>query len=432
MNEVGEFKMPNNFKLVTNNTRTRNSSFIMSFKNEKPVTPQNPATAFVLNELLNQGSKFRQEEQFTDDMNKNDIGITFSVGENFIDCAASSDCNDIPNALMSAKEVLYNPRFDNDVLEEVKTYIKDDIIRAEKRPSDKLDAEIYKGHLAGISNKEILDNIDSVTLDDVKDLYTQIMSQAKGSFVISAPLRQNPALMNTVMSEIGRCPQVKDFNSKLYDDYKPVEAAKVLTDTHNKNQADILMAYKFKVNGNIKDTVAMELLNTILGGGPSSRLFSDLREKQHLAYSVHSYLDNSHNSKALILSIGTTTENKDTGEISYDNVQKSIEGFKKHVEKLKTEKISQQELESAKLSLKSSLLSQNSSGAGKCHTLAYSLDTPYGLTRENQIIDMIDSITVDDIYNAANYIFSTKPVYSIVATDNTLKNNAEYLKSLAV
>ena len=432
MNEVGEFKMPNNFKLVTNNTRTRNSSFIMSFKTEKPVTPQNPATAFVLNELLNQGSKFRQEEQFTDDMNKNDIGITFSVGENFIDCAASSDCNDIPNALMSAKEVLYNPRFDNDVLEEVKTYIKDDIIRAEKRPSDKLDAEIYKGHLAGISNKEILDNIDSVTLDDVKDLYTQIMSQAKGSFVISAPLRQNPALMNTVMSEIGRCPQVKDFNSKLYDDYKPVEAAKVLTDTHNKNQADILMAYKFKVNGNIKDTVAMELLNTILGGGPSSRLFSDLREKQHLAYSVHSYLDNSHNSKALILSIGTTTENKDTGEISYDNVQKSIEGFKKHVEKLKTEKISQQELESAKLSLKSALLSQNSSGAGKCHTLAYSLDTPYGLTRENQIIDMIDSITVDDIYNAANYIFSTKPVYSIVATDNTLKNNAEYLKSLAV
>ena len=147
---------------------------------------------------------------------------------------------------------------------------------------------------------------------------------------------------------------------------------------------------------------------------------------------VHSYLDNSHNSKALILSIGTTTENKDTGEISYDNVQKSIEGFKKHVEKLKTEKISQQELESAKLSLKSALLSQNSSGAGKCHTLAYSLDTPYGLTRENQIIDMIDSITVDDIYNAANYIFSTKPVYSIVATDNTLKNNAEYLKSLAV
>ena len=431
MNEVNEFKMPNNFRIVISNIPTRNSSFIMSFKTENPVTTQNPATAFVLNKILNQGSKFRTEEQFTDDMNKDDIGLSFSVGENLIDCCASADCNDIQKALASAMEVLYNPRFNDEVLEEVKAYIRDDILRAEKTPSDKLNSEIYKGHLAGISNQEILDNIDKVTLDDVKNLYAMILSQAKGSFVISAPLRQNPMLMNTIFAEIGRCPQVKDFNSKLYDDYKPVESSKVLTDTHNKNQADILMAYKFKINGNIKDTVALELLNTILGGGPSSRLFNDLREKQHLAYSVHSYLDNSHNSKALVLSIGTTTENKDTGEISYENVEKSIEGFKKHVEKLRTEKVTPEELESAKLSLKSALLSQNSSGAGKCHTLAYSLDTPYGLTRENQLIDLIDSITVEDINNTANYIFSTKPVYSIVATENTLKNNEKYLNSLA-
>ena len=44
--------------------------------------------------------------------------------------------------------------------------------------------------------------------------------------------------------------------------------------------------------------------------------------------------------------------------------------------------------------------------------------------------DMIDSITADDIYNAANYIFAGKPVYSIVATENTLKHNQEFLNSL--
>ena len=44
---------------------------------------------------------------------------------------------------------------------------------------------------------------------------------------------------------------------------------------------------------------------------------------------------------------------------------------------------------------------------------------------------MIDKITVDDIYNTANYIFKEKPTYSIVATENTLKANEDYLKSLA-
>ena len=54
----------------------------------------------------------------------------------------------------------------------------------------------------------------------------------------------------------------------------------------------------------------------------------------------------------------------------------------------------------------------------------------YGPTYKNQYLDMIDNITVDDIYNAANYVFSGKPLYSIVATQDTLDANKEYLDSL--
>lgn len=432
MNEVKEYNLQNNFRVVTNNIPTRNSSFVLSFNTKEPFKIQNPAAAFVLDEILNQGSMFRDDDKFSEDMRKDDIGIHFGFGENFIECSANSDCDDVWKALASAKEVLYYPRFTDEVLQKVKTYIKDDIGRSEKQPSQKLSAELYKGHLAGITNDEILENIDKVTLDDVKNLYAEIMANAKGSFVISAPLKQNPQIMNNVFEQMSNCPRVNTFTSELYDDYRPVQAAKVLTDTHNKNQADILMAYKFKVNGNIKDSVSLVLLNTILGGGPSSRLFNDLREKQQLAYSVRSNLENSHNSKALVLSIGTTTENKETGEVSYDNVKKSIEGFKYHINKLKTEKVTQEELDSAKLSLKDSILTYNQSGRGKGSTLADSLNTPYGITRENQILDMIDKITVDDIYNAANYAFSGQPTYSLVATENTLKNNEEYLKSLKV
>ena len=39
---------------------------------------------------------------------------------------------------------------------------------------------------------------------------------------------------------------------------------------------------------NIKDLVTIRLMNLILGGNPSSRLFMDLREKEKLAYHVRS------------------------------------------------------------------------------------------------------------------------------------------------
>ena len=43
---------------------------------------------------------------------------------------------------------------------------------------------------------------------------------------------------------------------------------------------------------------------------------------------------------------------------------------------------------------------------------------------------MIDEITVDDIQNAARYVFAGKPIYSVLATQNTLDYNKEFFKSL--
>ena len=43
---------------------------------------------------------------------------------------------------------------------------------------------------------------------------------------------------------------------------------------------------------------------------------------------------------------------------------------------------------------------------------------------------MIDKITADDIQNVAKNVFGGKPLYSVLATKNTLENNKEYFKSL--
>ena len=125
-----------------------------------------------------------------------------------------------------------------------------------------------------------------------------------------------------------------------------------------------------------------------------------------------------------------TLENKETGETSFDNIQRSIDGFNRHIEKIKTEKVTDEELNNAKLTLKNSILTALHSADGKNNTLMQSGDSAYGIQRVNLYFKEIDNITADDIYNTANYVFSGKPTYSIVATENTLKANEEYLAKL--
>ena len=283
----------------------------------------------------------------------------------------------------------------------------------------------------GYTKEEILNSIDKVTLEDVKNLYKYILENSQANIVISAPFSRKPELKQLIFNEIAELPKVADKNSSMQEIYTEIEKTKVLTDVHAKPQAQIIEAYKFKVNQNIKDEITLNLLNIILGGGPSSRLFNDLREKQHLAYSVHSEVALMDDIGTIALDIGTTTENLDTNEISYDNVKKSIEGFNKHIEKMKSEKVSDEELQNAKLTLRNRILNSNETNSGKNKSLEYGLISPYGINQENMILEMINKITPEDIQNAANYIFKGKPVYSILATENTLKQNKEFLNSLS-
>ena len=430
MSKVKEYNLSNNYKLLTLNSKTDNVEIALKIdKGEKYV--KKPSAKLVLSHLLNEGSMFKNCEDFDTGLAEEGIVKGFSASDSAVSTLVGCDSSNIDKAFSAIKEVVDNPRFTQEEFEKAKNLIIDNIKISDKSAVDKLNSELFKGLPEGYSKDEILSDLESLTLDDVKELYRNILSDGKGIISISAPFDKKPELKNQVFKSAADLTPVKDFHPvELQTVFTPVDDSKVLIDVDNKSQAEIIESFKFKRNLNMKDDVAVQLLNIILGANPSSRLFMDLREKEKLAYQVKSNYKCVDDIGVLSLRIKTTTENVETGEKSFDNVKRSIDGFNKHVNIFRTEKVSEEELENAKLSLKNQVLNSNHNDLDRNITLTNELDSPYGLGKTNLYIDTIDSITVDDIYNASNYIFKSAPVYSILATKNTIDANSEYLKSL--
>jgi hypothetical protein len=80
--------------------------------------------------------------------------------------------------------------------------------------------------------------------------------------------------------------------------------------------------------------------------------------------------------------------------------------------------------------MKTDLLSMTETDSYKTEMLCKNMDTPYGVNYLNEKFRLIDSITADDILNAAKYVFSSKPVYAISATKDSLDANKEFIDGL--
>lgn len=86
------------------------------------------------------------------------------------------------------------------------------------------------------------------------------------------------------------------------------------------------------------DYAAAKVLTTVLGGGMAGRLFSELRDKQALAYTASAYLDPMRDPSVLIVYLGTAP----------DSASRAEEALRKEIERIRTERVSAEELRRAK------------------------------------------------------------------------------------
>ena len=163
---------------------------------------------------------------------------------------------------------------------------------------------------------------------------------------------------------------------------------------------------------------ASYILNTLLGGGMSSRLFQNIRERQGLAYAIYSDLNPYRDTGCLSVYAGTSRE----------SAAKVVQSIVSEFRKLKSETVPAEELRRGKDQLKGSLMLSLESSTARMSNLARQemyFDRFYTL---DELIENIESVTAEELKELADQFFRTDSIaVTVLGNLNGLKLTREQL-----
>ena len=140
---------------------------------------------------------------------------------------------------------------------------------------------------------------------------------------------------------------------------------------------------------------ACYVLNTILGGSMSSRLFQNIRERQGLVYAVMSELNTYRDSASLVVSAGTSTE----------RARQVVSLILQELRRMKEELLSEDELRLAKDHLKGSLIMSLETTSSRMSNLARQ-ELFFGrFFTVDELAEAVEAVTAEEVQKVAAEFF---------------------------
>ena len=146
------------------------------------------------------------------------------------------------------------------------------------------------------------------------------------------------------------------------------------------------------------DRAAFGLLSQVLGGGMSSRLFMELRERRGLCYQVSAYPTPYRDSGALQIAASCAPE----------NARELVKRALAECRKLATEGLPEEELERARLLARTSLVFGQESSSSRMFTLAHQAIQLGKVETVDEQMDEIRAVTVEQVQALAQRLLETE------------------------
>jgi predicted Zn-dependent peptidase len=315
--------------------------------------------------------------------------------------------DDVPLAMDLLADILTESKFDPDELEREQHVILQEIGAAHDTPDDVVfdhfTETAFRHQTVG---RSILGTAETVQSFTSKQLHAFIERQygAEKMVVVAAGNVKHDAFVREVEKRLGSfrakadgvVPQYAQYVGGDYREHRDLQDAQIVLGFEGR-------AY------HVRDFYASHVLSMILGGGMSSRLFQEVREKRGLCYSVYAFHWG-------FSDTGLFGVHAATGQ---GNIDELVPVIISELEKAGAS-ISQDELDRARAQYRAGLIMSGESASSRASQIARQL-LLFGrpITKE-ELMERLAKLTIERLTDLSSRLFSTKPTIAAVGPVGTL------------
>ena len=352
--------------------------------------------------MLFKGTKRRTASQIADEMDCLGGHLNAFTDKEFTCYYAKVLHEHLPDALDITSDMVLNSVLDPEEMEREKNVVIEEIKRHQDTPEehvhDMLAEMLWKGHRIGNSVIGSSEVIQSLTRDDII-CYLNEFYRPNALVISAAGNVDHQKLVDMVAKTFGdlkgnREPRVINragiqIDVRMVD--KPTEQVHFCLGTGGFTQHE-------------KEKYALATIDSVLGGGMSSRLFQEIREKRGLAYAIGSY-SAAYQEAGLFAVYGGT---------SVENVKYVLELTEAECRNIGRNSVTDAELERSKNQIRGALVLGQESMSNRMSRLAKS-ELYFGrIVRLKEIIKSITDVSKDDVARVASQLFE-KPDFALAA-----------------
>ncbi len=316
-----------------------------------------------------------------------------SISDDYLDEPIFEDVIDFINEIVN-KPMIVDGEFNPSMIEIEKNALKDEI---ESKINDKKSyallrciEEMCKGENYAIDQTGYVEDLEAITAKDIADTYFDFISTSNIYISIEGDFNEDMVL------EI--CKNKFKFNRgiietiKREDIFKKPENVTYTTEIIGTNQGKLAMGYRTRVDyKDYKKYYSLMVGNSIFGGGPHSKLFNNVREKESMCYYAHSTLEKS---KGLMLV---------SAGIEVDLYEKALKLITKELDDVKKGNFSDKDIENAKKSILNGFRASYDSISGESDFTYNQFISKTSLKFED-VVNYVSKVTREDIVDAMKNI----------------------------
>ncbi|NLX02464.1 MAG: insulinase family protein [Syntrophomonadaceae bacterium] len=303
-------------------------------------------------------------------------------------------------------DMLFNSSFAPKDFETEKGVIVEEINMYEDTPDDLVhdvfSQQLWQGHSMGRPILGTLNSVQGFKREELFDFYRRSYVPANMIIAIAGnvdTLRVKEKVESYLHLDM---PDDASFANIEIPDYVPF----IKTVAKDTEQVQICLGLP-GISYHDKRRYTLNIMNSILGGGISSRLFQTIREELGLAYSVYSYPSNYSDTGSYVIHIGTGP----------GKVAQFFEVFHAEIDKFRQQGVIPGEVERTRQLIKSSMLMGMESVMNRMNRLGKSILMYGQVIPVDEVLEQIYAVTPEKVNHFANEVLDL-PRFSLATVGN--------------